>query len=838
MFKSLGKELVNCGEKYLLPLLFIYIFWFSLSSGNEILSLPGNITVNRIILLLFPAIIGLASLGALILSIIRKPMVDSRISTITGNAKQVESINLYLPVAWLVLLVISFLTPGILGSRWPIYVRIDPLLRLAFVTVSAAWIFWLFKTRKPRNGLSEWDWQPWAAGLLLGSLIIIFCLLVGITGKGIGVGTQYWGKSGVPFLHWQMGLSWILMLVWLRVNGGKKDQIPWLQDVILFTILWLTAFYIWKGIPTPISRYVTAAYPPNYANYPFSDAGDYMLQAQAIWTGNGFSFGFIDKPLHLTFLSILSLIAGADYSRMILFQVGVLAIMPGLVYLIAAKLHSRLSGIFAGLSVIFMQSNNLAISSSIQATNVKMTMSESLTAMLLMVLCLCIINWWKNPRSLLAYPALAGTILGLNGLVRLNGLVILPFILIAWIVINGIKRKTTWISALIFVLFCILPFAPWALRNKIVYDDPFRSFSSKTMGVIFKHRINPVLNDTGDMVPSPEADDSDVNAVAPAQTTLEVLLNQFIHTGFHNLVAVGLSLPASPYHTTLDETIRLPYWDQEWDGGFTQNGQLTLAINMAIVVAGFSFGWKKSRSVSIVPLIILGGYLIANTASLVSGGRYIIPVDWIVPFYFSIGITGLTLWLFDLESVQQPDRIVENNLWKTGAWLWSYIGLALVIACLPTVLSLSIPKRYLPADNTAVMNEMRKMHLNLPAAISSAELEKFVSNKEASFKLGMAMFPRWMKTGEGDTGGNGSAFSAMPYDHLSFSVISSGKGPFDVVLPINEPVRYFPNASDVILIGCQTNSFFNAAVVVLRTPQPVVLVRPDIKRLECPLPQP
>jgi hypothetical protein len=53
MFKSLGKELVNCGEKYLLPLLFIYIFWFSLSSGNEILSLPGNITVNRIILLLF-----------------------------------------------------------------------------------------------------------------------------------------------------------------------------------------------------------------------------------------------------------------------------------------------------------------------------------------------------------------------------------------------------------------------------------------------------------------------------------------------------------------------------------------------------------------------------------------------------------------------------------------------------------------------------------------------------------------------------------------------------------------------------------------------------------------
>ena len=141
-------------------------------------------------------------------------------------------------------------------------------------------------------------------------------------------------------------------------------------------------------------------------------------------------------------------------------------------------------------------------------------------------------------------------------------------------------------------------------------------------------------------------------------------------------------------------------------------------------------------------------------------------------------------------------------------------------------------------DNTAVLNEIKTMKLELPEYMTWQKLEEFVAEEDASFKMGKAMFPRWMKSGEADTGGSGSAFSALPFDHLSFSYLSDEMYPSDAVLPINEPVEYLPNASDVIMVGCRTNAYFDAVMVIVKAPEPVVYARPDIKTLTCPLPKP
>ncbi len=254
------------------------------------------------------------------------------------------------------------------------------------------------------------------------------------------------------------------------------------MDPVDFRCLMDHTFLIWQNNPRTISRYVANAYPPNYVNYPYSDAGDYALQAESIQVGNGFAYGFIDKPLHLTFLSFLSLLAGSNFSQTILFQVGFLSIIPGLIYLIASRLTSRPVGLMTGLIALFMQNNNLAIANRIQATNVKMTMSESLTGMMLMLVCLAVIAWWKKPAGSRAYPALAGSLLGLSALVRLNVLVIFPCILVTWLLFFGLKKRLTWMAALIFSVFCLLSQVPWGIRNQIVLGSPFHSFSSKAEG--------------------------------------------------------------------------------------------------------------------------------------------------------------------------------------------------------------------------------------------------------------------------------------------------------------------------------------------------------------------
>ena len=240
---------------------------------------------------------------------------------------------------------------------------------------------------------------------------------------------------------------------------------------------------------------------------------------------------------------------------------------------------------------------------------------------------------------------------------------ILPFVLAVWLLSFGLKKKKTWLAALIFLGFFILPLIPWGIRNQIVLDDPLRSYSSKAIGVILRKRIAPIVN-----LFSTTVNDQDTNT-QPVETEptendpepetsggWEMLMDSFVHTGLHNLVTVSLSLPASASHSGLDETIRQPYWDQEWDGTFTHGGQFVLAGSLILAALGFSFGWKRNRLASLVLFVILLPYLLANTLSLVSGGRYIIPVDWVLPVYYSIGIAGVSLWVFAL----QPQSDIEN----------------------------------------------------------------------------------------------------------------------------------------------------------------------------------
>jgi lysylphosphatidylglycerol synthetase-like protein (DUF2156 family) len=77
-----------------------------------------------------------------------------------------------------------------------------------------------------------------------------------------------------------------------------------------------------------------------------------------------------------------------------------------------------------------------------------------------------------------------------------------------------------------------------------------------------------------------------------------------LQSGFHNLVSVALVLPASTTHTGLEDTIRLPYWDQEWNGKFSPGGMIVLTLSLLIVVFGFAAVWKVKQAAALIPLLV------------------------------------------------------------------------------------------------------------------------------------------------------------------------------------------------------------------------------------------
>jgi len=822
------ENLRKMGEQWLIAVFLLFSLFEAILAALSILGLPGAISVNRVLLFSIPALIGGAALYLIIWNKKhhdRIPAWIRNINTLPG-IRRIAIFSLWLGafIFWAA----AFLPVSDLGRWGAIYVRFQPILLLAFLLFVQMLTVWLFFTSDGHfDRQSSNDRQAFIAGIILAVFFTVVIVIIYFTGWGIGIGTQYWGKVGVPILHWQIGLSLVIMLLGTYLAGKIRRQFiqNWQFDLIVFVVLWAGAFLVWQAIPTDISRFTTRIYPPNYVSYPYSDAGDYVLSAESILLGNGFQFGFIDKSVHLTFLAMLRLMAGADFGKMILLQVALLAVIPGLIYLITSRISNRPSGVLAGLVVLFMQSNSLSAINRIQVSNVKMMMSEPLTGLILMLVCLAVVSWWRKPGANWGYPALAGALLGLAGLVRLNALVIAPFIGGIWLISFGLRKRQTWIALLIFTVFCILPLVPWMARNQIKLGDPLAFITSKTSGVIMKNRFKPVMNDQME---------------GAGEKGISGLIQPMIHTGMHNLVAVSLVLPASWTHNGLDNTIRQPYWDLEWDGKFTPGGQVIFGLSLLLVAAGFSASWRKKRVIPLVLLMILFAYLLSNTYSLVSGGRYIVPVDWVLPVFYCIGLTEIASKLLKISANRFLVGTENTQIERSGNWYSpkTLVIIVLLAACLPAGLSLFMPKKFAQAIPNADLKVLQTAFTASNAPFTFADIENFAKTDGAEVLRGRAMFPRWMQSGIGDTEGPGTAFSALPFDHLSFSMLSHLDDPFNVVLPINEQVDFLPNASDVIVVGCKGEAFFDAAAVFVLSSENILYTRPDINQLACPFPQP
>jgi hypothetical protein len=117
-----------------------------------------------------------------------------------------------------------------------------------------------------------------------------------------------------------------------------------------------------------------------------------------------------------------------------------------------------------------------------------------------------------------------------------------------------------------------------------------------------------------------------------------------------------------------------------------------------------------------------------------------------------------------------------------------------------------------------------------------------LSGQSSAFRVinGRALYPRYFEENEGVPKEH-YPYTVMGFPRIAFIVIGSdGQNP--VILPQDE-VLYFPNTSDVIVLGCQENAslenaYIDALAVGVIKEQTVVYVRQPGSPLQCPLQQP
>lgn len=657
------------------------------------------------------------------------------------------------------------------------------------------------------------------------------------------------------------------------------------MDALVFILIWILAAVLWIREPMPPSFFSPGPNPPTYEHYPYSDAAVYDLSAQDALIGQKYSNGgYVDKPLYAAFLTVLHTLAGNKFDWTINLQVMVLALFPAILFLIGKAIFNRAIAIVVALLAIFQEINTIASTRMLQVSDTRLFLTEVPTALLLALFVLWIVRWFTQPNRRSLYLMLAGATLGLATLLRHNVLLLVPLALLILFVNKQLVWKKRFQSILLFSAFILISVMPWIWRSTVYQHNPFY-FTSALRGVVWGQRIEPFLQR---VVPKVKHTATPTTAApSPAQTLVAknlagnkpqitpgvtihnssnnqslgilvkqvVVVEKFITAHYlHNLITSALILPGSLVNDDLPHLIQPAgsYWDINWKGSLTTGGAILLFINLGLIGLGAGLAWSKKKLAGWIPLVIFLVYNLATAVARTSGGRYIVPVEWVVYFYYAAGLMQVTVWFTALfkwdqnlslrdESETLPVADLESGKNKIPAWQTVLVVLAILIFAASVPLMESVfPVRYAKENQASLLSKMQQQGVFNKIQASGLDVRGFVSETSNTLYLGRALYPTYVH-GALDDSAQASPKNPPNVSRLEFTQIGPA-GNKAVVLPVSsaEQVANFKNNSDVLIVGCQNNEFHNidAIAVVVLGASDTVYLRSPAEPLSCPVNEP
>jgi len=773
----------------------------------------------------------------------------------------VSAFILELIVLHLLLFIPDYYFPTLSGYLF----RLKPVLFWLVLVFAQTIIFLAYYGAVSLKSLK--GWQGKKPVLIVLAVIGIIWGLVALTGIGIIPDNFYWNIAGVPVLAGQIwiGIGAILIALFLYERFLAKKGSTRATSVIIFIGIWIVAAIVWIKTPLAPTFNAPGPYLPSNEIYPFVDAALFDLGAQTAIYGKGLFFGsFIDRGLLMGFLALIHRIFGQNYYTVVNVQAAVFAVFPALLYLLGQKLHSKSAGVMAATLAILKVSNAIAGGKLISTSHPKLLLTEFPTGIVLVLFSLILVSWLVASNSKAYYLASIGASIGVGILLRNHVFFMVPVVLILGAVIWKRDWKRAFRDGLLLVVAFFITVAPWMWRNQIVAGEPF--FFLTQFNRVIEERYQPQSHLNQNSLASNPPPRSWATHISLSRTihdddVIDLAQYEFIPKHFvHNLITSALILPPSPVLDDLRHVVEdYPYWGRTT---FPTLGRISdyigvfLAVNLIILSIGIGAAWKRLKFIALVPLVVFLFYNLANAFARTSGGRYIVPADWVIYFYYAIGLVEIIRFcisamgfhvnsFFENSVAYDPD---EGN----GKLNWGKAGLAilpffLTVAMLP-VIEFASPGEKPPETTDSLLAKLDEISFFEKSGLSQQDVEQFLENQDALLISGHGFYPRYYSFEEGEPilPGQITPYTPREFPRFVFTLLLPN-GDRPVLLPIDRPRLHFPDAAEVIIGGCQVGTnivlasylnYIDAAFVVILDEPTTVYVRVPEAPLACPLREP
>ena len=721
------------------------------------------------------------------------------------------------------------------------YQRLSPLVTwlLVFSFITPLCVHYL-KKPEPRPFLSNQRSQARVI-LVIFTCLIALWIIIATTGVGTIPDSTYWDDhKPVPLMEGQLFVVFWATAFFFLLCHAVKIQTPtqkgrkakriinerWLTAGI-FLVIWLSAIMLWMQAPIPNSYFTPPVKPPNNEVYPYSDARIHDSDSLGILLGEvNASQRIIRRPLYAISLAGLHVIGGNDYTTIILLQTIVLALVPALIYLLGSRMGNRPAGILAAIFTIMIEWNTLQVASLTTTSNTKLLMTEWPAMFLLVALVYSLVQWADKVeewgfRSLIVGASLGGLIL-----LRSQSLVLIPFILVIFFIGLKGKGKTFLFSSGLFILGVLILILPLLIRNsqitgKLTFEDP-----RYTQAVIQRFEEQKYI---GGIPQQEELNESNTDLFGAALRFM--LKNPVQYVGFvannffHNEILDIFILPVRsiPIQGVTDLFDAKGLFWQKSENRIYFPQALLLSLYLGLLAIGSAYAFTQWKLRGLIPLIIHLAYNFSNAISRISGWRFFLPVQWVLIFYFSLGIIQVLRWVlcfFRISiknfSTQEThlSQTKPNNEQKTGSLtrkIWATLSILLMLGALVPLLMTAIPSRYMGPNREELIQQLFSDKNCVMLTEAKNEIESQLANKDISILKGIAFYPRFYKEDDGEPGLNPGIYKPETYPRLLFLLISDKRQ--DILLPIKTSPETFPNGSEVIVAGRETAAGFIAILV-------------------------